>query len=58
MGLMKSTKVDRETGQVSCPKCGAVGQFTQKRSVKGKVALGLLAPKRLSCMGCGALLKA
>jgi len=52
---MKSTKVD-ETGTVRCPKCGANG-FTSKRSAKGKVMGGLLAPKRLKCQGCGKMLK-
>lgn len=53
---MKSTKVI--DGKVTCPKCGAQGAFTAKRSVKGKVALGLIAPKRLKCSGCGTMLKA
>ena len=53
---MKSTKVDRETGDVRCPKCGA-NSFTQKRSVKGKVMMGVVAPKRLKCNGCGTMLK-
>jgi hypothetical protein len=53
---MKRTQVD-ESGNVRCPKCGA-NSFSQKRSVKGKVMGGLLAPKRLKCQGCGAMLKA
>ena len=52
---MKKTQVD-ETGTGRCPKCGANG-FVSKRSLKGKVGLGLLAPKRAKCMGCGTLLK-
>ena len=53
---MKSTKVDKETGDVKCPKCGA-RSFTQKRSAKGKMMGGLMAPKRLKCDGCGTMLK-
>ena len=53
---MKSTKVDPETGDVRCPKCSAKS-FTQKRSAKGKVMGGLMAPKRLKCDGCGTMLK-
>lgn len=52
---MKSTTVDSR-GQVHCPKCGAT-DFTDKRTVKGKVLGGLLAPKRLVCRGCGTALK-
>jgi hypothetical protein len=52
---MKKTQVD-EQGTVRCPKCGA-SAFAQKRSVKGKIALGLLAPKRTKCLGCGSMLK-
>lgn len=51
--------VNRATGAVVCPKCGAsVAGAPQKRSVKGKLAFGLMAPKRVKCLGCGALLKA
>ena len=50
-------RVTVEEGVVRCPKCGA-SSFRPKRSVKGKVALGLLSPKRLKCNGCGALVKA
>ena len=53
---MKKTKVD-ESGDVRCPKCSAKS-FTPKRSVKGKMGMGLMAPKRLKCNGCGTLLKA
>ena len=53
---MKKTQVD-ESGDVRCPKCGAKS-FTPKRSVKGKMMGGLLAPKRLKCQGCGKMLKA
>lgn len=53
---MKKTKV--QDGVVTCPKCGAQGSFTAKRSIKGKMALGIAAPKRLKCNGCGAYLKA
>lgn len=54
---MKSTVVDKETGAVKCPKCGAAGAFVAKRTLKGKMMGGLLAPKRLKCAGCGAMLK-
>lgn len=53
---MKKTQVDAETGDVRCPKCGA-RSFSQKRSVKGKMMGGLMAPKRLKCQGCGTMLK-
>jgi ribosomal protein S27E len=56
MAGMKSTKVDPD-GTVRCPKCGATS-FVNKRSIKGKLAGGLLAPKRLKCNGCGTMLKA
>lgn len=52
---MKSTRVDAD-GTVRCPKCGA-SDFTDKRTVKGKLMGGLLAPKRLQCRGCGTSLK-
>lgn len=54
---MKSTRVD-DDGTVRCPKCGATGSFVMKRTGKGKLVGGLLAPKRLRCNGCGAYLKA
>jgi len=53
---MKSTLVDAQ-GTVRCPKCHATS-FVSKRSVKGKLALGILAPKHLKCAGCGRMLKA
>lgn len=53
---MKKTQVD-EAGDVRCPKCGAKS-FTSKRSGKGKMMGGLIAPKRLMCNGCGRYLKA
>ena len=52
---MKKTKVI--DGSVTCPKCGQRGSFTSKRTLKGKVGMGLLAPKRLMCNGCGVHLK-
>ena len=53
---MKTTEVD-EQGDVRCPKCGAKNSFTSKRTLKGKMAGSLLAPKRLKCNGCGTNLK-
>lgn len=53
---MKRTVVD-ENGDVRCPKCGAKNSFMTKRTGKGKLTAGLLAPKRLKCNGCGANLK-
>lgn len=52
---MKKTQVDA-SGSVRCPKCGA-NSFTQKRTVKGKMMGGVIAPKRLKCNGCGTPLK-
>jgi hypothetical protein len=52
---MKSTYVD--DGDVVCPVCGARNNFTDRRSGKGKIAGGVLAPKRLRCNGCGTSLK-
>lgn len=52
---MRTTQVD-EDGNVRCPKCGA-NAFTSKRTVAGKMAAGLLAPKRLKCQGCGTNLR-
>lgn len=52
---MKSTVVD-SAGVVRCPVCGA-SDFSDKRTIKGKIAVGVLAPKRLKCRGCGANLK-
>lgn len=53
---MKSTQVDPETGDVRCPKCNAKA-FAQKRTMKGKMAMGFMAPKKLKCLGCGTMLK-
>ena len=53
---MRSTKVDKATGEVRCPKCRG-NNFASQRSIKGKIAGGLLAPKRLKCNGCGTMLK-
>jgi hypothetical protein len=52
---MKATTVDTD-GTVRCPVCGATS-FTSKRTIKGKLAAGVLAPKRLKCDGCGTDLK-
>ena len=52
---MKSTIVDPD-GMVRCPKCGAMS-FTSQRTIKGKIASGLLAPRRLKRNGCGTALK-
>jgi hypothetical protein len=44
----------KSAGGLACPKCGGTN-FTAKRSVGGKVGLGLLAPKtRVRCVTCGA----
>lgn len=41
-----------DTGGVHCPKCGSTS-FKPHRSIKGKVAGGLLAPKsKLRCLIC------
>lgn len=52
---MRSTQVN-EAGDVVCPKCSAKS-FSQKRSAKGKMTMGFMAPKRLKCNGCGQMLK-
>jgi hypothetical protein len=40
-----------------CPNCGG-SQFTAKRSMKGKVAVGILAPKtQVRCVACGSMFK-
>ena len=40
-------------GQPTCPKCGGT-QFTAKRSGRGKMRAGLLAPKtEVACVTCG-----
>lgn len=42
-----------EAGGLSCPKCGGTS-FKSKRSLKGKVGAGVLAPKtRVKCETCG-----
>jgi len=42
-----------EDGTIRCPKCGSTA-FRSKRSLKGKLAAGLLAPKtRVKCEVCG-----
>lgn len=39
-------------GGLACPKCGSTS-FCPHRSLKGKVMLGLLAPKsRVECVAC------
>lgn len=48
---MKSATVD-EAGEVRCPYCGAKA-FERKRTTKGKLSAGLLAPKRPKCLACG-----
>lgn len=48
---MKETQVD-DQGRVRCPVCGG-SDFSDKRTVKGKIAMGVFAPKRLKCRGCG-----
>jgi len=54
----KLTKVgDSSDLGPSCPRCGGT-DFTAKRSIKGKVAAGVLAPKtQLKCVACGAKFK-
>lgn len=42
---------------LACPRCGST-QFTAKRSMKGKLAAGVLAPKtQVRCVACGAMYK-
>jgi hypothetical protein len=53
---VKTTRVDSQ-GNVRCPVCGAINSFTVKRTGKGKLVLGVAAPKRLKCNGCGTNLK-
>jgi len=44
-------------GTLRCPKCGGTN-FTAKRSVKGKIGIGLLAPKtQVKCITCGKMFK-
>ena len=52
--MKKTTVID---GNVTCPKCSQRGSFTSKRTLKGKLGLAFLAPKRLKCNGCGTYLK-
>ena len=61
---MKRTVVDRASGDVVCPSCGARNNFVSKRTGKAKligvatVGVGVVAmPKRLKCNGCGTNLK-
>jgi len=43
------------TGEASCPKCHGTS-FTAKRSRKGKLKFGILAPKtQVKCVTCGAM---
>jgi hypothetical protein len=43
----------QSAGGLACRRCGGTG-FTAKRSVAGKVVLGVLAPKtRVKCVACG-----
>lgn len=40
-------------GGLACPNCGGTS-FRPHRSLKGKLVLGLLAPKsRVECVACG-----
>jgi uncharacterized protein (DUF983 family) len=50
----KISKVgNTEGGALACPKCGGTS-FKAKRSAKGKLAGGFLAPKtRVKCETCG-----
>lgn len=46
-----------DQGVLTCPKCGSTA-FKSKRSLKGKVAMGLMAPKsRVRCEACGETFK-
>lgn len=52
-----SEVADRSTGALACPKCGGTS-FKSKRSVKGKLAGGVFAPKsRVKCETCGEVYK-
>ena len=45
------------SGVLTCPRCGGT-QFTAKRSMAGKLAVGVLAPKsRVKCVACGTMFK-
>lgn len=48
--------VRNENNQAACRKCGSTS-LTAKRSKKGLMAGGLMAPKRLKCQICGHLNK-
>lgn len=52
--MAKLSKAGVQTdGGLRCPKCNGVS-FTAKRSLKGKMMLGVLAPKsRVKCVTCG-----
>lgn len=53
-GRKKFTSVSKSG---ACPRCGGTN-FKAKRSVKGKVAAGLLAPKtQVKCTSCGLMFK-
>lgn len=53
--LSEAGKTDE--GTLRCPKCGGAN-FTAKRSVKGKMTAGVLAPKsRVKCVTCGETFK-
>lgn len=55
IGSRKAFSAVSEDG--ACPKCGGTS-FTAKRSVKGKVAAGVVAPKtQVKCVTCGAMFK-
>lgn len=48
----KLSKVGATDTGIHCPKCGSTS-FKPHRSLKGKVALGVLAPKtKLECLVC------
>lgn len=49
----KLHKVGQTEDGIRCTKCGS-DSFRAKRSLKGKLALGVLAPKtRVECVVCG-----
>lgn len=53
----KISKVGQTDNGLRCPKCGGAS-FKAKRSLKGKVAAGVLAPKsRVKCETCGKVFK-
>lgn len=50
MSRAKFSTATARTG--GCPRCGSTA-FTAKRSMTGKVMLGVLAPKtQVRCIGC------